>query len=88
MQVGSLIGSQIYRASDAPYYYTGNKVLIALCVLSLVTLIVQNGFLRLLNKRKESLWSRMNEDERRAYRDNQEDREVEGNRRLDFRFRY
>ena len=88
VQIGSLIGSQIYRASDAPYYYTGDKVLIALCVLSLTALITQNGVLRYLNRQKEKRWSAMSLDERNRYSGDQVERGVDGNRRLDFRFKY
>ena len=88
VQIGSLIGSQIYRASDAPYYYTGNKVLIAICVLSLATFILQNAFLRYLNHKKEKTWRIMTPEERIAYQNDQGAREKDGNRRLDFRFKY
>lgn len=53
VQIGSLIGSQSYRSYDAPYYYVGNKVLISICALSIVTFIALRQYLVLLNKRKE-----------------------------------
>lgn len=88
VQVGSLIGSQIYRAKDAPYYYTGNVVLIAICVLSLATPIAQNANLRFLNHQKEKKWKAMSPEERSRYCMDQAEREADGNRRLDFRFKY
>lgn len=88
VQIGSLIGSQIYRAYDAPYYHQGNKVLIAICALSLVVFGVQRWWLMVLNGRKERAWEGMSEGERSAYQADQRAREAEGNRRLDFRFKY
>ncbi|GKZ40960.1 hypothetical protein AbraIFM66951_006500 [Aspergillus brasiliensis] len=88
VQIGSIISSQIYRSSDSPYYYTGNKVLIALCVLSLVVFVAQREFLRHLNRQKERKWQAMTPEERVLYQSDRDTREREGNKRLDFRFKY
>ncbi|KAI9827279.1 MAG: hypothetical protein M1832_005417 [Thelocarpon impressellum] len=88
VQVGSVISSQIYRSRDAPFYYTGNKVLISICALTLVVFIAQREYLRLLNRRKERVWVAMAPEEREAYQADRAAREAEGNKRLDFRFRY
>jgi membrane-bound metal-dependent hydrolase YbcI (DUF457 family) len=48
---------EIYRSSDQPYYYTGNKVLIAICVFSIVVFVLQREYLRYLNRQKEKQWS-------------------------------
>jgi len=88
VQIGSLIGSQIYRADDAPYYHRGNKVLISFCVGALAVLIGQNLWLRLLNKRKERVWDAMSEGEKARYQADTKAREQEGNKRLDFKFVY
>jgi hypothetical protein len=80
---------EIYRDNDKPYYYTGNKILIALCALSLVTFIAQRQYLQYLNKSKEKQWATLSEEEKVAYQvHNQQEREKEGNERLDFRFKY
>lgn len=79
---------EIYRAEDAPYYFRGNKVLISICALSLVTFIVQREVLRMFNRRKERVWKSITVEERAAYQADKELREREGNRRLDFRFKY
>lgn len=88
VQIGSLIGSQIYRSWDAPYYHTGNKTLLGLCVLSLIAILTQRQILMYLNKRKEQQWQAMSAEEKIAYQNDTEAREREGNRRLDFRFVY
>lgn len=80
--------AEIYRDNDSPYYYTGDKVLIALCVLSMVAFVVQRQYLWLLNRQKEKAWNAMSPEERVLYQSDQEAREKEGNKRLDFRFKY
>lgn len=82
------ISIEIYRADDAPYYYRGNKVLISICALTLVSFVLQKEYLRMLNRRKEKVWAAMTEHERTIYQADHEAREEEGNKRLDFRFRY
>lgn len=88
VQIGSLISSQLYRTDDAPYYHRGNKVLISLCVAALATFVGQNLWLRVLNKRKTKVWDSMTEGEKAQYQADTKAREIEGNKRLDFRFVY
>ena len=88
VQIGSLIGSQIYRSYDSPYYHQGNTVLVAICALSLVTFLGQYFYLRTLNSRKERIWESMTLEERVAYQEDKAARELDGNKRLDFRFKY
>lgn len=88
VQIGSLIGSQIYRSYDGPYYKQGNKVLVSICALSLVTFIVQRWYLITLNKRKEKVWGTMSLEQRNFYQNDIQAREGDGNKRLDFRFKY
>lgn len=88
VQVGSLIGSQIYRKYDSPYYKQGNKVLISICALSLLTFVAQRLYLQTLNKRKAAIWDEMSVDERAFYQADATAREADGNKRLDFRFQY
>ncbi|KAA8644918.1 hypothetical protein EYZ11_005300 [Aspergillus tanneri] len=88
VQIGSIISSQIYRSYDSPYYYQGNKVLISICGLTLAIFIAQREFLRYLNHQKEKKWQTISPEERVAYQSDQSAREKEGNKRLDFRFKY
>lgn len=88
VQIGSIISSQIYRSDDSPYYYRGNKVLVAICVVAIVAFVAQREYLRLLNRRKERIWVGMSGEEKVRYAGDQEEREREGNKRLDFRFQY
>lgn len=79
---------EIYRANDAPYYHKGNKILISICALSLVTFVVQRKILRMFNCRKDKVWNAMTFSERATYQADHQAREKDGNRRFDFRFRY
>ncbi|KAH8179074.1 major facilitator superfamily protein [Sarocladium implicatum] len=88
VQMGSLVGSQIYRKWDGPYYKTGNTVCISILALSLVTFVVQRQWLIHLNKRKEKAWDSLSAEQKVVYQTDQEAREIEGNKRLDFRFAY
>jgi hypothetical protein len=88
VQIGSVIGSQIYRADDAPYYYRGNKVLISICALTLVVLLLQRTWLAMLNKRKQKIWAGMTIYEKAQCQADIEARERDRNRRLEFRFKY
>lgn len=85
---GSLIGSQIYRKWDAPYYKTGNTVCVSILSFSLVVMLAQRTYLARLNKRKERVWNEMSPEEKLEYQTDREAREADGNKRLDFRFAY
>ena len=88
MQVGSLISSQIYRAYDGPYYKQGNTVLIAICGLSLVVFLAQRWHLIRLNKAKSVVWDAMSAEEKIVYQNDSVAREKDGNKRVDFLFKY
>ncbi|KAI9871884.1 MAG: hypothetical protein M1823_008322 [Watsoniomyces obsoletus] len=88
VQIGSVIGSQIYRQDDSPYYYRGNKVCISICAFALIVLVAQRQWLALMNKRKERQWDRMPVEERTVYQADVQAREKDGNARLEFRFKY
>lgn len=83
-----MIGSQVYRSYDAPYYRQGNGVGLALCALSLVVFVLQRFLLVRLNKKKEVVWDGMSAEQRVQYQEDREAREKEGNKRLDFRHVY
>ena len=88
VQVGSVIGSQIYRTDDSPYYYRGNKILISICALTLVVLLLQRTWLVVLNQKREKVWSAMTNDAKAQYQADLEATERDGNHRLEFGFKY
>lgn len=59
--------AQIYRENDKPYYRTGNKVLIALAVYSLVLFVVARFYYEWRNKTKAQKWNAMSSAEREEY---------------------
>ena len=85
---GSLIGSQIYRKWDAPYYKTGNTVCISILSLAIVAILAQRQWLVRLNRKKQREWERKSQSEQISYQMDKAAREQEGNKRLDFRFAY
>lgn len=88
VQIGSLVGSQIYRVRDAPYYHAGNAVCLAFCVVSVAAVLVQRRVLVAMNLAKHRAWTAMTSGEREAYMSDAAARERDGNKRLDFRFVY
>jgi len=56
--------------------------------LAIVVLFVQRQLLIHLNHKKEKTWNTMSPEEKIAYQTNQEDREKDGNKRLDFKFAF
>jgi hypothetical protein len=85
---GSVIGSQIYRKWDAPYYKIGNKVCISILSLAVIAVLCQRQYLIHLNKKKEAEWDQMTPEQKVAYQMDKKARERDGNKRLDFRFAY
>lgn len=60
----------------------------SICVLALVTFISQRFALMYLNAQKTKKWQSMSTEEQAAYQLDTTSRELEGNRRLDFLFKY
>lgn len=74
---------QIYRENDKPLYFTGNKVLIALCCYNIALFVGAKVFYVSINKKREKKWNAMSKDEKEHYLATTTDK---GNKRLDFRF--
>ncbi|THW45376.1 putative MFS transporter [Aureobasidium pullulans] len=85
-EIGSIAAAQIYRDDDKPYYYTGNKVLISICAVSIVGLLIHREVLKHINRKKKRAWESLSEVEQREYSKNQE--HSIGNKSLTFRFSY
>ena len=50
VQASNIIGINIYRTYDAPYYYQGNKVLIAIACYNLALMVGAKYFYVTVNK--------------------------------------
>ncbi|KAL4870842.1 hypothetical protein BDV12DRAFT_195041 [Aspergillus spectabilis] len=85
VQVSNIIGNNIYRENDKPYYRVGNRVLIALAVWSLALFIAAKFYYQWRNKQRAAIWDKMSSEERTHYLHTTVDK---GNKRLDFRFTY
>ena len=83
VQASNVIGINIYRANDAPYYFTGNKALIGIACYNIVLIVVTKIFYVRVNRKREAIWNGMSKEERQHYLDTTTDK---GNKRLDFRF--
>ncbi|KAL3422789.1 phthalate transporter [Phlyctema vagabunda] len=83
VQASGIIASNIYRSDDAPRYKRGNRALVALVSMNIVLFILTKGYYVWKNKKRDTIWNSMTEDERLEYLATTED---EGNKRLDFRF--
>ncbi|KAF2151791.1 MFS general substrate transporter [Myriangium duriaei CBS 260.36] len=83
VQVCNIIGINIYRNDDKPYYFRGNKVLLALVCYNICLMVAIKLFYVNVNKRRERVWSAMSKAEKEHYLSTTKDK---GNKRLDFRF--
>jgi len=83
VQLSNIVYSNIYRADDAPYYYRGNKQLIALACMCIVLYSLAKLYYVLKNKSRDKKWRAMTHEQRVDYTQNTKDL---GNKRLDFRF--
>lgn len=83
VQASNIIGSNIYRDNDKPYYRTGNKVLLGYVAFNVCALILTKLFYMEMNKKRDRKWSAMSKEEKERYLATTKD---QGNRRLDFRF--
>ncbi|KAF4627859.1 hypothetical protein G7Y89_g10293 [Cudoniella acicularis] len=83
VQVGGIIASQVYQASDKPLYKAGNHVLLYINILSLFLFIFAKVYYVLKNKSRDKKWNALTAEQRRDYTRNTTDK---ASRRLDFRF--
>ncbi|KAM3419504.1 hypothetical protein BST61_g2847 [Cercospora zeina] len=83
VQSGNIIGVNIYREDDRPYYIRGNRILLGICCFNIVLLWFVKFYYVTRNKRREAAWSKLTGEEKVDYIRNTKD---EGAKRLDFRF--
>ncbi|PWZ02404.1 MFS general substrate transporter [Testicularia cyperi] len=83
VQAAGLIGSNIYRSHDAPYYRRGNRILIGIMVANGFLFLLAKAYYVLRNRSKAKKWNALSIHEKETYLATTKD---EGNRRLDFRF--
>ncbi|KAL4909347.1 hypothetical protein BDW74DRAFT_187519 [Aspergillus multicolor] len=83
VQVSSIISANVYRTEDQPYYYEGNKVLIALSAVSIFLFLGAKVYYDWRNRQNKAKWEAMSSEQREAYlRQNP----LMTNKRIDFTF--
>ena len=82
-QIGAIIGANIYRKDDLPLYHRGNMQLFVMTLLAIPVILFAKGYYVWQNKRRDTIWNAMSEEEKEDYRRTTKD---EGSKRLDFRF--
>ncbi|POY75222.1 hypothetical protein BMF94_1854 [Rhodotorula taiwanensis] len=86
VQASSIIGANIYQASDAPRYRKGNAILLGITAFNLLLMYPGVGaYYKFRNRQKAKQWNALTTAEKRNYLETTTD---EGCRRLDFRFAY
>jgi hypothetical protein len=83
VQLGGVIGANIYREDDKPLYRRGNSVLIGINLLAISLFVFAKVYYILRNRSRERIWNAMSAEEKTEYLETTTD---EGNKRLDFRF--
>ncbi|KAI1171609.1 MFS general substrate transporter [Nemania sp. FL0916] len=84
-QASAIIGANIYREDDAPYYHRGNKQLLAIAGANIVIYVLTKFYYMYRNRQRDRKWKAMSVEERLHYLSTTTD---EGNKRLDFRFKH
>lgn len=74
---------KIYRTDDAPYYRTGNKVILGIIAWTAVLIVAIKFYYKWRNSRRDKIWSGMTSEQRDEYLRTTKE---QGNKRLDFRF--
>lgn len=69
VQLSSVIGTQIYRANDAPLYRTGNAALIGLVCWNAGVFLFGKWWYVTRNKKREVAWNAMNLEEKKTVSD-------------------
>ncbi|KAJ8130194.1 hypothetical protein O1611_g3436 [Lasiodiplodia mahajangana] len=85
VQASAIVGSNIYREDDAPYYHRGNKQLLAILGANVVIYLLTKVYYVYRNRQRDRKWNAMSAEEQLEYLSSTTD---EGNKRLDFRFKH
>ncbi|KAL2847219.1 major facilitator superfamily domain-containing protein [Aspergillus pseudoustus] len=83
VQMGNVIGNNVFRADDAPTYKRGFSVLLGLNLLGIGLFLATKVYYIKRNQYRDRVWARMTEEQREDYMKNSPDT---GSKRLDFRF--
>ncbi|EXJ92391.1 hypothetical protein A1O3_00941 [Capronia epimyces CBS 606.96] len=82
-QIGSIVAVNIYRNSDKPYYYRGNRILVGLTSANIVLFVLAKLYYIKRNQQKEKKWRALSQSERDNYLTTTTDT---GTKKLNIRF--
>jgi hypothetical protein len=85
LQLGIIIGANIYRENDLPLYRTGNSILLGLVAWNCVLYTGTFFYYRWRNSAKDKVWNSLSEHDQLQHLHQNSDK---GNKKLDFRFHY
>ncbi|KAI1495718.1 phthalate transporter [Biscogniauxia marginata] len=85
VQTGAIVGSNIYRADDAPLYRRGNRQLLGILCMNIVIYLLVKVYYVSRNKYRDRKWNAMTAEQRLEYLSTTKD---QGSRQLDFRFEH
>lgn len=83
VQASSLVASNVYQPSDAPYYHKGNRALIGIIAATIVLFYLSKGWYIWRNHQRDKIWNSWTNEQKDEYIRTTKDK---GNKRLDFRF--
>ncbi|KIX10472.1 uncharacterized protein Z518_01555 [Rhinocladiella mackenziei CBS 650.93] len=66
-QFGSIIAVNVYRDSDKPYYYRGNKILVGITSANIILFFLAKLYYIRRNRQKERKWNGLSQSEREQY---------------------
>ncbi|KAL2799273.1 major facilitator superfamily domain-containing protein [Aspergillus keveii] len=82
VQMGNVIGNNVFRADDAPRYTRGYSVLLGLNLLGIALFLATKVYYVKRNQYRDRVWAGMTDEQREDYMKNSPDT---GSKRLDFR---
>lgn len=85
VQAASLIGSNVYRTEDKPYYHRGNRILLGIQVAAVLLFFLAKAYYVWRNKQKEKVWNSYTKEQKEEYIESNRHQD-RGNKRLDFKF--
>lgn len=85
VQAATLVGSNVYQPTDAPFYHKGNRVLLGIISANILLWWFAKAWYVWRNSQREKIWNAWSTEEKETYLATTTDK---GNKRLDFRFKH
>lgn len=85
IQLAGIVGNNVYRSDDAPYYFRGNRALVGITCMNIVLFVLCKFYYISRNRYKRGKWNSMSDSEKEQYLATHRDA---GNKRLDYLFEH